>query len=107
MPTYVVFDKDNGEVIETHFVPEDMDVSRDWLLDAVGDAYDRDALDVTQLGEQMPEPGKAYRIDPKTRQIARARKKSGGGSGVAAIRSGDSVNTPDPAQAGFRKVDRG
>ena len=79
--TYVIFNKNTGEMLQTHIVPDEMDVTREALLASVDEAHDRETLDVMVVDGLRLQERKLYRIVPATGQMEVADESTARGVG--------------------------
>jgi hypothetical protein len=83
MPMYVIFDRETGEPVHTHFEAHDVQTPREGLLSLVDPSYDLSRLEVTLVDTTDLGLDQAYRIDPATGKPLRIeRGKAGFGAGA-------------------------
>lgn len=88
MPTYVIFNRKTGEIVQTHHHPEALPVSREWLLAITDPEHNRDELDVTMVDAATIERGRMYRVDVATGKLHVAEKEKVRGFGTAGASRG-------------------
>jgi hypothetical protein len=81
MKTFIIFDRQSGEILQTHVQAEDLRGSHHDLLSAVRPGATTEAVDVIQA--ESLAPGGAYRVDVKTRKLVHAEGGAPRGAGGA------------------------
>jgi hypothetical protein len=105
MPIYVIFNRKNGEIVQTHHHPDDLPVSREWLLAITDPEHNRDELDVTIVDPVTLEGGGVHRIDVTTGklQVAETGQVRGFGTAGASRRPGPGAQRPTQTQTVFER----
>ena len=93
MPTYAVFNRKTGEIVETHHFSEDAPVSREWVFAVTNPKHNREELDITIVDPAAIEKDRSHRIDVATGKLHPAGPKQVKGFG-----SGGTTRGPGPAR---------
>ena len=104
MTMYVVFNKKTGNLVQTHIVPDYLDMPRDALLASVDESQDRASLAVTVVDDARLEAGKSYRIARKTGQLEATDKSKTAGIGAGFAHPVDEARPPRRAEVKYIKT---
>ncbi len=103
MPTYVIFNRKTGEIVQTHHHPEDLPVSREWLLAVTDPEHNRDELDVTIVDPTAIEKDGVYRIDLATGKLHAAERRQATRFGTASASRGPGPALQRPTRTVFER----
>lgn len=108
MPAYVIFNRKTGEIVQTHHHPDDLPVSREWLLAITDREHNRDDLDVSIVDPTLVEQGRVHRVDAATGKLHVADKgQQVKGFGIAGTSRGPGTGAHRPAKTVFERHSSG
>jgi hypothetical protein len=93
MKTFIIFDRETGEILQTHMQPDDLHNGPEDLLKVVrpeGESEDVGVMEVEGL-----EPGTSYQVDIKGKKLMPVDRNETRGTGGAFVQSVDG----DPLRA--------
>jgi hypothetical protein len=103
MPMYVIFNRKSGEIVQTHYHPEDLPVSREWLLAIADPEHGRDDLDVTIVDPVAIERDRVHRIDLGSGKLQVADREQVRGFGTAGVSRGPGLSIRPPTRTVFER----
>ena len=93
MPTYVIFDRETGRIVQTHTQPGELALTREELREEmsalVGTEYDSSNLDFKLVEDAAIDAERALQIDVETGTLQPADENEATGFGVSAVASSE------------------
>jgi hypothetical protein len=69
MPTYIIFRRDNGEVVHVHSEPEELSTSPEDVLAHLDAEHDRESVEVMAIEPTLLTEGVPHRVDLESRAV--------------------------------------
>jgi hypothetical protein len=82
MPAYIIFHRENGQIVHMHIEPDELGTSREALLAKVDPSHPREVLDIIVASTSQIRAGIADHVDLQTRQIQPAEREGRGFAGA-------------------------
>lgn len=103
MPTYVIFNRKTGEPVQTHHHPEDLPVSREWLLAITDPEHNRDDLDVTIVDPATTKMDRDHRVDVASGKLQPVKGGKIRGFGTIGVSRGPKPGSQGPTRTVFER----
>jgi hypothetical protein len=103
MPTYIVFNRKTGEPVQTHHHPEDLPVSREWLLAITDPGHNRDELDVTIVDHATIKMDREHHVDVTSGKLQVVKVGKIRGFGTTGASRGPRPGSQGPTRTVFER----
>ena len=85
MAMYVIYDRENGQIVHTHIQSGDLPLDREGLLALVQPAREHAKLATITVAPEEVKEGRVYKVDPASGRLLEVDNATGGGFGMGGV----------------------